>query len=107
MPISKHRKNRKPYNKEKRLQLTSIKASGIELQKLLDNGFKISKGQGLLDKNGAPTRYWIEKDIFTGKPRRLSQVLLKLKLLGVNGSYKNRKDVKLSNKELEEKAYGN
>lgn len=87
MPLSKHRKNRKPFNPKTRLELSSIRVSGIELQKLLDNGFKINKGQTLLNKNGAPTKYWIEKDIFTGKSRKLSSILQKLKILGVTNRY--------------------
>lgn len=94
MPTSKHRKNRKPYNPVKIQQIASIKASGIPLQRLLDSGHKLGKGQVLVNRNGAPTKYWMEKDVFVGKPRKLSSILQKLRILGVNGSYKNRKDTR-------------
>lgn len=99
MPKSRLRKNRKPFNPRRDLkQLATIKVSGIALDKLRSQRFKEGKTEVLLNKNGAASKYWVEKDIFIGKSPKLSSILQKLKILGVNSSYKNRKDNYTNNK---------
>lgn len=91
MSKSKHRKNRQPYRIQagngvtirRDTQINTIKVSGTRLDLLLKTHVK-GKGQGLL-KNGAPTKYWIEKkDLLRGKPRSLTNILRFLNSLDVN-----------------------